>query len=66
MRLRPTDNGMMKGSFDGGDGLWIGKEREPGAVIAYLHGRHTTERCVMLRTPEAIFFAKAISQPQGH
>jgi len=54
---------MMKGSFDGGDGLWIGKEREPGAVIVYLHGRHTTEPCVMLRTPEVIFFEKVISQP---
>jgi hypothetical protein len=57
---------MMKGSFDGGDGLWTGKEREPGAVLVYLHGRHTTEPCVMLRTLEVIFFEKVISQPQRH
>jgi hypothetical protein len=57
---------MMKGSFDGRGGLWIGKAREPGAVVVYLHGRHTTEHCVMLRPPEVIFFEKVISQPQRH
>jgi hypothetical protein len=57
---------MMKGSFDGRGGLWIGKAREPGAVVVYLHGRHTTEHCVMLRPPEVIFFEKVISQSQRH
>jgi hypothetical protein len=35
---------MMKGSFDGRGGLWIGKAREPGAVVVYPHGRETAQR----------------------